>query len=105
MCRHARAMSVHSLLLEGARSTRRELYGNVLFDRLSNPLRFQSFNRQRLSNLSHPFLREYALLVDRAVCYCNADRDPVIVFKQHGARREVTDPGKLQALEEAKRHD
>ena len=51
------------------------------------------------------FLGEYALLVDRAVCYCNADRDPVIVFKQHGAQREVTEPARLQALEEMMRHD
>ena len=42
------------------------------------------------------FLGEYAFLVDRAVCYCNADRDPVVVFTQHGTRREVTEPAMLQ---------
>ena len=51
------------------------------------------------------FLGEYALLVDRAVCYCNADRDPVVVFRQHGALRTVTEPVRLQALEEMRRHD
>ena len=51
------------------------------------------------------FLGEYALLVDRAVCYCNADSDPVVVFEQHSARRKVTETARLQALEEMRRHD
>lgn len=51
------------------------------------------------------FLGEYALLVDRAVCYCNSDRNPVVVFKQHGPRRTVTEPERLQTLEEMRRHD
>ena len=51
------------------------------------------------------FLGEYAFLVERAVCYCNADRDPVVVFRQHGTRRTVTEPSRLQTLEDMRRHD
>lgn len=50
------------------------------------------------------FLDEYAFLVDRAVCYCNARRTPVLVFTQQGARREVTEPAMLQTLQK-KRHN
>ena len=49
------------------------------------------------------FLGEYALLADRAVCYCNADTDPIVVFTQHGARREVAEPAMLQTLEKMRR--
>ena len=53
------------------------------------------------------FLGEYALVVDRASCHCKADRDPVVVFKQHehGARRSITQPARLQTLEGIRHHD
>ena len=50
------------------------------------------------------FLSEYVLLPDRAVCYCNADRDPAVVFTQRGERREVAAPALLRMLEKRRRH-
>lgn len=47
------------------------------------------------------FLGEFAILVDRAVCYLNAGRTPVTVFTQYGTRREVAEPEILQLLEKA----
>lgn len=46
------------------------------------------------------FLGEYVFLADRAVCYCNADSDPIVVFTQHGTHREVAQPAMLETLEE-----
>lgn len=50
------------------------------------------------------FLGEYVFLVNRAVCYCNADGDPVVVFTQRGKRREVAEPRLLRRLENMRRH-
>ena len=50
------------------------------------------------------FLGEYVFLADRAVCYCNADGDPVVVFTQRGERREVAEPRLLRRLENIRRH-
>ena len=49
------------------------------------------------------FFGEYVFLADRAVCYCNADSDPIVVFTQHGTRREVAQPAMLKTLEEIRR--
>ena len=50
-------------------------------------------------------LGEYAKLVDRAVCYCNADTHPVLVFTQHGTHREVSEPKLLQVLKKVRSDD
>ena len=50
------------------------------------------------------FLGEYVFLADRAVCYCNADRRPVVVFRQSGERREVAEPALLRMLEKRRQH-
>ncbi|MCY3941953.1 MAG: zeta toxin family protein [Gammaproteobacteria bacterium] len=50
------------------------------------------------------FLSEYVFLADRAVCYCNADGDPVVVFTQRGKRREVAEPRLLRRLEKMRRY-
>jgi len=50
------------------------------------------------------FLGEYVFLADSAVCYCNADRDPVVVFAQNGKRREVAEPKLLRRLKNMRRH-
>ena len=55
---------------------------------------------RRWSRSLDNFFDEYVHLADRAVCYCNADVAPVVVFTQHGTRREVTEPATLRALEE-----
>lgn len=54
---------------------------------------------------SRLFLREirrheYVHLVDGAVCLCNAEAVPVLVFTQRGTHREVADPETLRTLEE-----
>ena len=49
------------------------------------------------------FLGDCVFLADRAVCYFNADKDPVPVFTQRGKRREVAEPEILQSLEKTKR--
>ena len=46
------------------------------------------------------FFDEYVHLVDRAVCLCNAEAVPVLVFTQRGTHREVADPETLRTLEE-----
>ena len=50
------------------------------------------------------FLGEYVFMADRAVCYCNADGDPVVVFTQRGKRREVAEPRLLRMLENMRQH-
>ena len=50
------------------------------------------------------FFSEYVFLADQAVCYCNADRDPVVVFAQCGKSREVAEPVLLPMLETKRRH-
>lgn len=50
------------------------------------------------------FLGDYVSLADGAVCYCNADREPVVVFAQRGERREVAQPALLHMLEKMRRH-
>ncbi len=65
-------------------------------------IRHADIERRYFRSLDN-FLGEYALLVDRAVCYCNANRVPVVVFTQHGAYREVTEPAMLQTLQEIRR--
>lgn len=45
------------------------------------------------------FLGKYVSLTDRAVCYLNADKEPIPVFKQQGADREVAEPDILRMLE------
>ena len=50
------------------------------------------------------FLSEYVFLADRAVCYCNADRDPAVVFTQRGERREVAAPALLRMIEMRRRN-
>lgn len=45
------------------------------------------------------FFGEYVLLADRAVCYLNADSEPMPVFTQQGADREVAEPDILRMLE------
>lgn len=49
------------------------------------------------------FLGEDVFLANRAICYCNADMEPVVVFTQHGARRKVAEPEMLQKLEKIRR--
>ena len=49
------------------------------------------------------FFGEYVRLADRAICYCNADAAPVVVFRQRGTRREVAEPTLLRALEEMRK--
>ncbi len=46
------------------------------------------------------FLGEYAILVDRAVCYYNAGSEPVLIFTQRQAQRLVSEPELLRKLEE-----
>ncbi len=50
------------------------------------------------------FFSEYVFLADQAVCYCNADRDPVVVFAQCGKSREVFEPVLLRMLETRRWH-
>lgn len=50
------------------------------------------------------FLGEYVFLADSSVCYCNADREPILVFTQHGVHRHITEPTMLRTLE-TRRHD
>ena len=45
------------------------------------------------------FLGEYVFLANRAVCYLNADREPMPVFTQQGSNREVAEPDILRMLE------
>ena len=58
---------------------------------------------RRFSRSLNNFLGDYVFLADRAVCYLNADEDPVPVFTQIGKRREVVEPEILKALEKMKR--
>jgi len=58
---------------------------------------------RRFSRSLNNFLGDYVFLTDRAVCYLNADEDPVPVFTQIGKRREVVEPEILKALEKMKR--
>ena len=58
---------------------------------------------RRFSRSLDNFLGDYVFLADRAVCYLNADKDPVPAFAQYGRRREVAEPEILQALETMKR--
>ena len=50
------------------------------------------------------FLSEYVFLANQTVCYCNADRNPVVVFTQRGERREVSESALLWILEMRRRH-
>ena len=58
---------------------------------------------RRFSRSLDNFLGDYVFLADRAVCYLNADEDPVPVFTQIGKRREVVEPEILKTLEKMKR--
>ena len=58
---------------------------------------------RRFSRSLNNFLGDYVFLADRAVCYLNADEDPVPVFTQIGKRREVVEPEILKTLEKMKR--
>ena len=50
------------------------------------------------------FLGEYVFLADSAVCYCNADESPVVVFAQNGKRREMAELKLFRKLENMRRH-
>ena len=50
------------------------------------------------------FLSEYVFLANQTVCYCNADRNPVVVFTQRGERREVSESALLRILEMRRAH-
>ena len=50
------------------------------------------------------FLGEYVFLVDRAVCYLNAEREPQAVFMQQGPDRKVVEPDILRRLEAIRTH-
>lgn len=50
------------------------------------------------------FLSEYVFLANQTVCYCNADRNPVVVLTQRGERREVSEPALLRILQMRRRH-
>jgi len=50
------------------------------------------------------FLGEYVFLVDRAVCYLNAEREPRAVFMQQGPDRKVAEPDILRRLETIRTH-
>ena len=57
----------------------------------------------RFSRSIDNFLGDFVLLADRAICYFDADEDPVPAFTQCGKRRDVAEPEILQALEKMKR--
>ena len=59
---------------------------------------------RRFSRSLNNFLGEYVFLADRAICYLNSDKGPILVFTQNGGHRKVTEPAILQTLE-AKRRD
>ena len=61
----------------------------------------RDIERRFLRSLDN-FFAEYVFLADQSVCYCNADRDPVVVFTQRGDSREVAEPALLRMLEKAK---
>lgn len=42
--------------------------------------------------------------LDRAVCYGNADTQPIAIFTQWGSRREVAQPKMLNILETLRTH-
>lgn len=61
----------------------------------------RDIERRFLRSLDN-FFAEYVFLADQSVCYCNADRDPVVVFTRRGDSREVAEPALLRMLEKAK---
>ena len=63
----------------------------------------EDLNRRFFRSLNN-FLEHYAFLVDRAVCYCNADTQPIVIFTQWGSRREVSQPTMLNTLENLRTH-
>ena len=64
----------------------------------------RDIERRFLRSLDN-FFAEYVFLADQSVCYCNADRDPVVVFTQRGDSREVAEPALLWMLEKMRRND
>ena len=50
------------------------------------------------------FLSGYVSLADQTVCYCNADKDPVVVFTQRGKSRKVVETALLRMLEKMRRN-
>ena len=50
------------------------------------------------------FLSECVFLANQTVCFCNADRHPVVVFTQRGKNREVAEPALLRTLEKMRRN-
>ena len=51
------------------------------------------------------FFDEYASLLNRAICYCNADDEPRLIFTQQCEHRTVYEPAVLKQLEKLKRNE